>query len=330
MNRLISILIVFLLLVCMPTTGYAQSADASYNQGLELMKSKRYSEAIQSFQKSIIINGSQKNKTRCNNKIKECRKKMKDAPKQIVEHKPFLSVSEHEVNFGAEQVTRTLKVSASPDTSGWTYESHGDWFNIEKADKGQSLKIICDENTIPLKRDGLIILSCNELKDTIHIFQKPAPVFLTSEVDTLVIEMKKQSKNIFKRIIDTFIEDKNYVIMFIPVETNSPVLYEDKRPWTVLFSHDWVSEAKDIGDLNKVQEFLVDYLKKRNENIENQTWETLKNRLLIVKIDKMTKKHPSFLFGRTAEITLRTEDSLGSAIEHKILVRQLGKDQTAN
>lgn len=159
------IIIALFMLFAMPMTSMAQSATDLYQQGVSLYNSGQYAAAKSKFQQSIFVDGSAKNKAKCNAMIGKCdnppkEKDNKTKTKQQGNNSYSRGGTSRYVSEGDYSVETTIEAHQNKpyekilDFSDSLFEAkiqgNTPWLHLQKG-KGK-VYVTCDDNNTDTER----------------------------------------------------------------------------------------------------------------------------------------------------------------------------------
>ena len=229
MKRLIKLLTVIVLMsLTTPVAVFAQSASASYDKGMELMKSGDYKGAIASFQASMTINKSEANKKKCNQQIAKCQKLLK-RPTAVntpvpAEKEKQLSVSKQRIAFPPNPMEDlSIEILTEPFSNDWmaTVEGEADWLELSKSMDGKFLIFKCKPTDKTVRREAIVNVTYGKQKENVTVAQWGKDMVF--KVEPLETSFKKKGGKQMVNII-----------------CNSDTVYEYGKNWKVKYVPNWI------------------------------------------------------------------------------------------
>ncbi len=269
MKRLIKLLTVIVIMtLTTPVVVFAQSASASYDKGLALMKSGDYTGAIASFRASMAINKSEANKKKCNQQIAKCQKQLQkkttviDTPMPVVNEKK-LSLSKNRVPFPSNPMEDlSVEVFTEPFSNDWmaSVEENADWLELSKSMDGKSLILKCKPTEKTIKREVIVGVTYGKQKKDVKVVQWGKDVKFTASPLETNFKMKGGKQ-------------------LVNISCNSDTVYEGGKNWKIKQIPDWVkaetTETTLILEAQKVEKNDPQYKTGREGQIiiVSQNWE---------------------------------------------------------
>lgn len=316
MKRILRTLTLILLLVALPVTVMAQSANDAYSKGVTMMNSGNYSGAIAQFKASKKLDKSPSNASRCNAKIKECqdamKKKEKPTPRQGSSsgnrrnNGGYSSSNGRTAELGF-QTPNDLKFAASPQvaqtvvlsttSTNWSCEVEADgreWCHARKitdSDDGwQRVEVSCDPSERTSSRCTRVAVMSQGGKEYINVSQE-AGAFVQLYIDRYAEGEKilPTTRNTEKNIAINISKKKGMEQIVITFKCNADRAYDDGygNNWTVTSMPAWCKRktTKKLYDTggDKVKNFVKN-LGKKQKAVEVPA----ENDELVFEVEKIT------------------------------------------